>query len=407
LLLSSKQLASIRDSPAARLSIWDGAVRSGKTIASLLAFLLAVRAAPERGLIVIAGKTLQTIERNVIVPLQDWTLFGPASATVKHTTGSGTATVLGRTVYLVGANDARAEEKIRGMTAYLAYVDEATLVPEPFFRQLLARLSIPGARLLATTNPDGPRHWLKTGFLDRAGELSLARFAFRLADNPALDPVYVANLKAEYSGLWYQRYILGLWVMAEGVIFDAWNPDLHVEQAVPEILEWISVGVDYGTRNPFVALAIGLGVDQRLHVASEWRWDSARQRRQLTDVEYTRRLRDWMTEHELRDPYLVIDPSAASFIEQAHRDGFNPVRANNSVHDGIRTVAGLLATDRLRVHESCDGLIEEIASYSWDPQKAKQGVEAPLKVDDHSVDAARYGLHTTRGVWDGRLLIPA
>lgn len=381
-------------------------MRSGKTIASLVAFILAIRSAPTSGLIVCTGKTLQAIERNVITPLQDWSLFGPVAGTVKHTTGSGTAVILGRVVHLVGANDARAEEKIRGMTACLAYVDEVTLVPEAFFRQLLARLSVPGARLIGTTNPDGPRHWLKTGFLDRAGELSLARFSFRLTDNPALDPEYVTNLKAEYTGLWYQRYILGLWVMAEGVIFDAWNPERHVEQTVPDMLEWVSVGVDYGTVNDFVALAIGIGADQRLHVASEWRWASRKEHRQLTDVEYSRNVREWMTAQGLRDPYLVVDPSAASFIEQAHRDGLNPVRANNSVHDGIRTVAGLLATDRLRVHASCTGLIDEIASYSWDPQKAKLGIEAPVKVDDHGVDSLRYGTHTTRGVWDGRLLIP-
>ncbi|MCD0446475.1 PBSX family phage terminase large subunit [Glycomyces sp. A-F 0318] len=385
MLLSPKQLEAIRESGKRRITVLDGAVRSGKTIASLVAFILAVQAAPDTGLIVCAGRTLAAIERNIIAPLQDRALFGPVADTVKHTTGSSRAVILGRTVHLVGANDARAEEKIRGMTAYLAYVDEATLVPEAFFRQLLARLSVPGARLLATTNPDGPRHWLKVGFLDRASELSLARFRFTLADNPGLGADYVQNLKAEYTGLWYQRFIEGLWVMADGVIFDAWNPEAHVEKTVPEILEWISVGIDYGTVNDFVALAIGLGIDRRLHVASEWRWASRKrhQQRQLTDVEYSRHVRDWMAAQQLGDPYVVIDPSAASFIEQAHRDGLNPVRANNAVADGIRTVSGLIATDRLRVHESCEGLIDEIASYAWDPKKAKLGIDAPVKVDDH------------------------
>lgn len=392
MLLSLKQLTSIRDSRLARISVWDGAVRSGKTIASLLALLLAIAAAPDHGPIVLCGKTLQTIERNVLTPLQDRLLFGPAAATVKHTTGSGTAVILGRTVHLVGANDARAEEKIRGMTAYLAYVDEATLVPEAFWRQLLARLSVPGARLLATTNPDGPRHWLKTGFLDRAAELSLARFRSRLTDNPGLDAAYVRSLKAEYTGLWFQRFIEGRWVMADGV---------------PDILEWIAVGVDYGTVNDFVALAIGLDADRRLHVASEWRWASREQHRQLTDAQYAERVRTWMTGLGMRDPYLVVDPSAASFIEQAHRDGLSPVRADNSVHDGIRTVSGFMAADRLRIHASCEGLIDEIASYAWVPKQAKLGIDAPVKIDDHGTDALRYGTHTTRGMWNGRLLTAA
>lgn len=406
MLLSPKQLTSIRDATA-RINVWDGAVRSGKTIASLLAFLLAVAAAPEQGLIVISGKTLQAIERNVLTPLQDVTLFGPAALTVKHTTGAGTAKILGRTVHLVGANDARAEEKIRGMTAYLAYVDEATLVPEAFFRQLLARLSVPGARLLATTNPDGPKHWLKTGFLDRAGELSLARFQFRLADNPSLPSDYVAALKAEYTGLWRKRFIDGAWVVASGAIFDAWNPDVHVTTELPAITEWVSIGVDYGTKNDFAAVALGLGADQRLHIASEWRWASKDEQRQLTDAEYSRRLRSWMAAGKFGDPWVIVDPSAASFITQLNEDLLTPVRADNAVADGIRTFASLIATDRLRVHVSCDALIDELASYSWDPKQMQLGLESPLKVDDHGVDAARYAVFTTRGVWNGRLREPA
>ncbi|WP_369696723.1 terminase family protein [Streptomyces sp. XD-27] len=187
--LSDKQLHSIRASFGARISCWHGSVRSGKTIASLLAFLISVRRAPATGLILLCGRSLQTIERNIIEPLQDPELFGSdVAAEVRHTRGATVASILGRTVHLIGASDARAEGRLRGATASVAYVDEATLVPEAFWTQLLARLSVPGARLLATTNPDGPRHWLKTGYLDRAGELDLADFHFRLADNPSLSP---------------------------------------------------------------------------------------------------------------------------------------------------------------------------------------------------------------------------
>ncbi|MEU5427855.1 terminase family protein [Streptomyces olivoreticuli] len=137
-----------------------GSVRSGKTIASLLAFLISIWQAPATGLILLCGRSLQTIERNILEPLQDPELFGPdVTAEVRHTRGATTANVLGRTVHLIGASDARAEGRLRGATACLAYVDEATLVPEGFWTQLLARLSVPGTRLLATTNPDGPRHW--------------------------------------------------------------------------------------------------------------------------------------------------------------------------------------------------------------------------------------------------------
>ncbi|WP_328377787.1 MULTISPECIES: terminase large subunit domain-containing protein [unclassified Streptomyces] len=158
--LSRKQLRSIGRATA-RINLWHGAVRSGKTIASLLAFVIAVAAAGPSGLIIICGRSLQTIERNVFEPLMDQALFGPLAQHIHHTRGATTATILGRTVHLIGAADTRAKGRLRGLTAQLAYVDEATLLPEGFWTKLLARLSVTGARLYTTTNPDSPRHWLR------------------------------------------------------------------------------------------------------------------------------------------------------------------------------------------------------------------------------------------------------
>ncbi|MFE6742317.1 terminase large subunit domain-containing protein [Streptomyces tubercidicus] len=245
--LSRKQLRSVVQA-SARINLWHGAVRSGKTIASLLAWLLAVAEAPPSGLILVVGRSLQTIERNVFEPLADPSLFGPVAAQVRHTRGATTATVLGRTVHLIGAADARAEGRLRGLTASLAYVDEATLLPEGFWVQLLARLSVPGARLLATTNPDSPRHWLKAGYLDRAHELDLKAWHFRLDDNPSLSADYVAALAAEYVGLWKRRMIDGAWVVAEGAVFDTYDEQQHVVDVLPQMRRhWL--GIDYGTSN--------------------------------------------------------------------------------------------------------------------------------------------------------------
>jgi hypothetical protein len=159
-ILSRKQIRSIVESQdAPQIALWSGAVPSGRTIASLLAFLGAVSVAPTRGLIVITGKTKDMIERNLIAPPRSAELFGELTGQVHHTAGATTANILGRTVHLVGANDVRAEDKIRGLTISLAYVDEATLLPRGFWMMLLARLRVPGARLFATINPDGPA-WL-------------------------------------------------------------------------------------------------------------------------------------------------------------------------------------------------------------------------------------------------------
>lgn len=403
-LLSPKQIRSIAGSRGARISIWSGAVRSGKTIASLIAFLIALATAPDQGLIIIVGRTLQTIERNVLDPLQDVKLFGVVALDVHHTRGSNTAVILGRTVHLIGASDARAEGRLRGLTAFLAYVDEGTLVPEAFFTQLLARLSVPGARLLVTTNPDSPAHWLRRAFILRAAELGLAHFHFALDDNPALDPAYVAALKAEYTGLWYRRFIEGAWCLAEGAIYDMWDEKRHVVDDLPDMIRVISLGVDYGTTNPTDAILIGLGADRCLYAIAEWRWDSKLERRALADVELSKRLRGWLGTVAVpglpaRPEYVVLDPAAASFKEQLYNDGVQVTHGDNAVVDGIQTICSLLSLGRLKVHSSCKHLLDEIPGYSWDDDKALKGEDAPVKVADHALDALRYGIYTTRALW--------
>ncbi|WP_033214573.1 PBSX family phage terminase large subunit [Streptomyces virginiae] len=403
--LSPKQVDSIRGATA-RINIWHGSVRSGKTIASLVCFLLMVRRAPASGLIVICGRSLQTIERNCLDVLADRTLFGDVAAEVHHTRGATTAVILGRVVHLVGASDARAEGRLRGMTASLAYCDEVTLLPAAFFRQLLARLSVPGAKLIGTTNPDSPRHWLRTDYLDRAGDLDLAAFHFRLADNPSLSEAYVAALAAEFTGLWRRRMILGEWVVAEGAIYDAYDEALHVVDELPPMRRhW--VGVDYGTANPFSALLLGLGDDDRLYVVSEWRHDSRAVHRQMTDAQYSRAVRDWLGELDVVPEWTFIDPSAASYSTQLWADGHPGVtRAVNDVIDGIRSVSNALDAGLLRIHRSCEGLLGELPTYVWSEEAAARGEDKPVKKDDHSVDALRYVIHSTAHEWRP-LLAPA
>ncbi|WP_079405462.1 PBSX family phage terminase large subunit [Streptomyces sp. 3211] len=405
--LSRKQLRSIGRATA-RINLWHGSVRSGKTIASLLAFAIAVATAGPSGLIVIAGRSLQTIERNCLEPLQDPALFGPLAHHIQHTRGATTATILGRTVHLIGAADARAEGRLRGLTAQLAYVDEATLMPEGFWTQLLARLSVPGARLFATTNPDSPRHWLKSGYIDRAAELNLRAWHFRLADNPSLSPEYVADLTAEYVGLWRRRMIDGAWVVAEGAIYDQWDEAAHVVDTLPPMRRYWC-GLDYGTTNPFAALLLGEGADGRLYVCAEWRHDSKIAHRQMTDAQYSAAVRAWLagwthpddqTTPGVMPEWTFIDPSAASFIQQMWQDGHPGIaRADNTVIDGIRSVSSLLTSGRLLVHRSCAGLLEELPGYSWDPTATARGEDKPIKIADHSADALRYVVHSTAHEW--------
>jgi PBSX family phage terminase large subunit len=415
-VMSPKQVSSILDCNA-RLNIWHGAVSSGKTIASLLAFLHAVANAPHNGLIYIVGRTTQTIERNIIDVLQQpYGPFGPLSSQVLHTRGANTATIFGRTVYLVGANDVRAEGRIRGSTASLIYVDEATLVPEAFFTMCLSRLRVPGARLLATTNPDSPNHWLRQKFLLRQ-DLNLRQWQFTLDDNPFLTESYKRDLKNEYTGLFYRRFISGDWCLAEGAVYEAWDPDRHVVDELPQIMSWIGVGIDYGTTNPFAALLLALGADGLLYLTNEYYYNSKITLRQLTDHDYSAAVRAWLDAvriphvepplYGVRPSYVVIDPSAASFRLQLHRDHMPSTLADNAVLPGIRIVSSLLATDRLKVHRSCQAIINEFPGYSWCEKAAKRGEDAPIKVDDHALDAARYVLCTTEAAWRFKLAAPA
>lgn len=395
--LSPKQQDSILDA-SCRICIWHGSIRSGKTVASLLRWLTFVRTAP-LGPLAVIGKTRDTIARNVLDPLADM-----APAAISYTRGATTCRILGRLVHLIGANDARSESRLRGLTLAGAYVDEATLVPEAFWVQLLGRLSVPGAQVFATTNPDNPSHWLKKGYLDRVGELDLYTVHFQLDDNPSLDPEYVASLKAEYTGLWYRRFIQGLWVAAEGAIYDMLDETEHCAPA-PPVDRWQRawIAVDYGTSNPTHAVLIVLTTDDRLHVVAEWQHDG-RARGQLTDAQLSDKLAAWASPL-IADlpvpPITVLDPSAASLRTQMRSDGWPGLRtADNRVDVGIQSVASLFAGGRLVVdRQACPVLWDELCGYVWDDAALDRGVEQPLKQDDHGPDSVRYGVMSARQVW--------
>ncbi|HEX2317510.1 MAG TPA: hypothetical protein VHJ18_00865 [Streptosporangiaceae bacterium] len=240
----------------------------------------------------------------------------------------------------------------------------------------------------------------------RVGAGRRARAANGLG-NPYLDPAYVSWLKSTYFGLWYRRYMLGHWCFAEGAVFDMFDEQQHVVDILPPITQWLCLAVDYGTTNPLDAVLLGLGVDSCLYAVAEWRWDSRLEGRQLTDAEYSRKLREWLRTvkipaSSLRGPApkcMVIDPSATSFKVQAWQDGWTVTDGVNAVADGIRLVSTLLALGRLKIDRSCKSLLDEIPGYSWSEAHAERGEDVPVKVDDHAVDALRYGIATTRAMW--------
>ena len=388
---SRKQLDVIANATA-RLNILDGSVRSGKTVASLVAWIKFVAEAPPGELLVV-GKTERTLKRNILDPLEQMV----GSKNFRLNRGEGEATLFGRRIYLAGANDERAEGKIRGMTLVGAYGDEITLWPESFFTMLLSRLSVPGARFIGTTNPDSPYHWLKTNYLDRAEELNLKRWHFTLEDNPNLDPAYIEALKKEYTGLWYKRFILGLWVMAQDVIYDMFDETKHKIPTVEREYSEYHIAVDYGTQNP---TTFGLwGKCAKGEYAGKWikikeyYYSGRDENKQKTDEEYYQDLEKFAGNLEIK--YVIVDPSAASFITLIRRKGkFKVKPAKNDVIEGIRNMATALSSGLILYNDCCTNTFREFYSYVWDEKAAERGEDKPLKQNDHCMDSDRYFVNT-------------
>jgi PBSX family phage terminase large subunit len=421
-LLSPAQITSIGES-CTRIAIWEGSIRSGKTFASLLRFLMFVATAPLGGQLVVIARTRDTAARNVFAPLMDESLFGVVAQQISYTAGAPSGKILGRTIYVIGASDAKSEKVLRGLTVAGAYVDEITVIPEEFFTQLLGRMSVKGAQLFGTTNPDNPSHWLKKRFLDRIKTdlPDWRRFHFTLHDNPSLTPEYIASISREFTGLWHRRFILGEWVAAEGAVYSMWDESQHVIPwgDLPRMRRLLAVGIDYGTQNASAAILLGLAditdehgmpVGSRLYAVDEWSYDARLTSVRLTDSEQSSRLRDWLdTSHLPLQPampieHTIVDPAAASFKVQLQVDGIsNVINADNDVAYGIRTVASLLGAGQLVISDRCVGLIEEFPGYSWDPKYADKGEDKPLKTADHRLDGLRYAVTTTESLWRSQL----
>lgn len=415
--MSQKQLESCRES-SARVNIWEGSIRSGKTITALLRWLIYCATAPRGGELVMVGRTRDSVWRNMVAPMQDPDLFGVISDQVIGNYGAPTVAILGRRVHVLGASDAKAEKVIRGMTVAGACVDELTTIPEEFFTQLLGRMSVTGAQLFGTTNPDNPAHWLKRKFLDRLAQLPDWRaWKFTIRDNPSLSTDYIDSISREYTGLWYRRFILGEWVAAEGAIFDMWDPDKHIMawEKLPEMHRLLGVGVDYGTTNATAGLLLGMAhvfndygqrTDSKLYLIDEYRYDPATEQQRKTNEQLSRELRAWMRSDHLpyrtvlEPEWLILDPAAASFKVQLQADGIpNVIPADNSVSYGIGTVASLLSSGHLHTTTKTPGFNLEAPGYSWDPKATLAGEDKPLKVADHSLDAGRYAVTTTESIW--------
>ena len=379
---------SIQESDA-RLNIWEGAVRSSKTICSLIRWIEFTQTAPDNGDLVMMGKTERTLKRNILSPLAD--MLGPKR--YRYVQGEGELYISGRKIYVIGANDDRSEGKVRGMTMAGMYGDEVTLWPEAVFKMSLSRMSVSGAKGFYTTNADSPYHWLKTGFIDRAKELNIKVFHFDLKDNWNLPREYVEALSLEYTGLWHKRFIDGLWVVAEGAVYDMFDEDIHVVKMVPkdEIIQSFWLVADYGTSSTTVFLLCGRSNKGNYYVLDEYRWDAVAKGRQKSDKELSQALIDFVHEHGVILERVIVDPSAASFIKQLKDDFVDNVRqADNDILNGIRRTGTAFQQKRLFLLKKCHDTIKELTGLCWDIKAQQLGIDKPIDGNDHGPDALRY-----------------
>lgn len=407
-----------------KVCIWDGSIRTGKTIASLLAWTMFVAKAPRGGELVVVGRTRESIARNVFGPLQDPEIMGPLAGFITYTSGAPTAKMFGRTIHVLGASDVRAEAVLRGLTVAGAYVDEGTLIAEPFWIQLLGRMSVLGAQCFVTTNPDGPHHWMHKSVIAKYEMLGYKRFHFTIDDAEYLqrtNPEYFEQLHREFTGLWKLRFLDGLWVQAEGAVYSMWDPEVHVvkEADIPQIDQLLCVGGDFGTTHPTRAYLVGIGRHEgdrkdTLYTLGEFAPETDK-----TVGYYSAEFQAWLAREETkwsahkrgRKPlemhvdWIAWDPAAKHFRRQLFEDGITNIAAHNAKSSGIQTISALLAVGRLLVSETCLELIDHIPGYMWDPKASDRGEEEPIKENDDELDAWRYAIYTSRRFWRGRIAV--
>ena len=363
----------------------DGAIRSGKTLSMVTGFFLWSMACFDGCCFGLCGKTIGALRRNIIGNLSEW--LGN-TVQIRENRGENKLVVTDRTgrsntYYLFGGQDESAYKVIQGITLAGVLLDEAALMPRSFVEQACARCSVGGSKLWFNCNPEGPEHWLYKEWIQKAQQKNLLHLHFTMEDNPGLDPAIRARYEAMYTGVFYRRYVLGQWCMAEGLVYD-FQPERHITKEIPQSGRYY-ISVDYGTRNPFSA-GLWCVAEGRAVRIREFYHSGRDTGKMLTDEEYHRELE--ILAGDLPVEFVVVDPSAASFIATIRAHGrFSVRKAKNEVLGGIRLVAEMLREGCLQFAPGCKDAIREFSLYRWEEDGQTDRVQ---KENDHAMDDIRY-----------------
>lgn len=388
--------------------IADGSIRSGKTLSMSLSFVFWAMSSFDGQNFAICGKTIGSLRRNVILWLK-LMLRSRGYAVQERRTDNLLIIRRGETVnyfYLFGGRDERSQDLIQGITLAGVLFDEVALMPESFVNQATARCSVTGSKWWFNCNPQGPQHWFYVNWIKKCRSLGLLYLHFTMDDNLSLDEEVKARYHKQYVGVFFKRYIRGLWVLAEGLIYANFDHDKHVTSNIPALRN-ISISVDVGHSNATAFLATGEGIDNRLYCLDEYYHSGKKSQSTKSPLAYAKAFERWVGELLAEYPSMVIDdiwidPSALGFQAQLRDMGFFARSANNDVVAGIQTVSSLIEADLLRVHPRCKNLLEELAAYSWDKKASERGEDKPIKENDHACDALRYRIHSCKYDWIGR-----
>lgn len=371
--------------------IADGAIRSGKTVSMSLSFVIWSMNNFNEQNFAMCGKTVGSFRRNVLFLLRVMLESGGYSIEEKRSDNLFIVRCgeIQNYFYIFGGRDERSQDLIQGITLAGVLLDEVALMPESFVNQATGRCSVDGSKLWFNCNPEGPFHWFKTEWIDKRDEKGLLYLHFTMDDNLSLSEKVKQRYRRMYSGIFYDRYVLGLWKIAEGLIYPMFTDDCIVPAVERQYTRYI-ISMDYGIQNPTAMLLWGLSGGVWYQV-KEYYHSGRETGIQKTDQEYYDELEKLAGDFPVES--LIIDPSATSFIalvKQKHR--FKVRRAKNDVLDGIQKTASALQLGIIKVCDCCENTIKEFHTYAWDPDKD----DTPIKDNDHAMDATRYFVNTMR-----------
>lgn len=372
--------------------IADGAIRSGKTVSMSLSFVMWAMASFNGQNFAMCGKTIGSFRRNVLFWLK--LMLRSRGYGISDNRADNLVIVTKGNItnyfYIFGGKDERSQDLIQGITLAGVFFDEVALMPESFVNQATGRCSVDGSKYWFNCNPDGPYHWFKVNWIDKVKEKNLIYLHFTMDDNLSLSERIKERYRSMYTGVFFKRYILGLWTMAEGIIYDMFKHESHVLDTLDNI-SWADenyVSCDYGTQNATVFLLWRKTITGIWICTKEWYYSGRDQNIQKTDIEYADELKKFIGNMKIKA--VIVDPSAASFIAQLKKYGFQVKKANNDVLDGIRFVGTLLNQLKILFYKDCENTIREFSSYVWDKKAVERGEDKPIKQQDHAMDAIRY-----------------